>query len=299
MSTPITTGNHPRAHVPMVNKWFGIGYDQYLQWKELFDQEKVSSGAREEDVLLNGFGNLMVKSQGSPVKYVGHQQGYIATYIHVAYALGFIVTYEELRDNLYPQVAKSRAQALGISRRLTKETVAADVYNNAFDSDFTGGDGVELISSSHVTDNGNQSNLISQDFSESAVEDMIIQIMGTKDNIGQTIKLMPKSLHIPRQLKFEACRVLNSTLQNDTANNATNAVKDLYDLKPYVNHFFDDEDAWFMRTTCPNGMKMFQRDGYNLKYDNDFPTKNALADTYDRYSFMWSDFRGISGSAGI
>lgn len=298
----ITTGNHPKALWPGVKAWFGQGYGMHPEeYLELF--EKVDSQKNyEEDVQLTGFGLAGVKGEGSPVTYTTQTQGWLARYVHVAYSLGYIVTYEELKDGLYAQVSRGRAKALGFSMRQTKENVAANVYNRAFNSSYAGGDGTELCSTSHSTQNGNQSNhlTVAADMSEAAIEDMIIQIMGATDEKGLKISLMPMSLHVPRQLWFEANRILKSTLQNDTANNASNVLKATNALPQgiKVNHYFSDADAWFLRTNCPEGMKCYQRDKYDVKQDNDFDTDNAKTKSYDRYSFGWTDWRGVFGSPG-
>lgn len=298
----IATGNHPKALWPGVKAWFGVGYGEHPEeFRDLFDMD-TSSMNYEEDVETKGFGLMPIKEQGKATTYQGHTQGYISRYTHVAYSLGFIVTYEELKDNLYAKVANSRAKSLGFSKRQTKENVGANVYNRAFNASYLGGDGLELCSTLHTSNAGTWSNELnpSADISETALEDICIMIMGFTDTNGLKISLMAQSLHVPRQLWFEANRILKSTLQNDTANNSLNVLKSTNALPGgiKVNHYFTDSDAYFVRTNCMDGMKCYQRDSYDLKRDNDFDTDNAKAKTYDRYSFGWSDPRGVVGSAG-
>lgn len=302
MSAPIMTGNHPKALWPGVKAWFGVGYGEHPEeFRDIFDIE-TSSQAWEEDVEMKGFGLMPIKREGKSTTYSGQVQGYLSRYVHVAYSLGFIVTFEELLNNLYSKVSASRAKALGFSKRQTKENVAANVYNRAFNSSYVGGDGLELCSTLHTGDAGTWSNELdpSADISETALEDMSIQVMGFTDTKGNKINAMPQSLHVPRQLWFEANRILKSVLQNDTANNALNVLKSTNAIPGgiKVNHYFSDADAYFIRTNCPDGMKMYQRHSYDLKRDNDFDTDNAKAKTYDYYSVGWSDPRQVVGSAG-
>jgi len=298
----IFTGNHPKALWPGVKAWFGVGYGEHPEeYRDLFDIES-SGQAWEEDVMMKGFGLMPIKIEGMASTYQGQTQGYVSRYTHVAYSLGFIVTYEELKDNLYAKVAGSRAKALGFSKRQTKENVGANVYNRAFNASYLGGDGLELLSTLHVSTAGTWSNELypAADISETALEDLCIQIMGMTDENGLKIALQPMSLIVPRQLWFEANRILKSTLQNDSANNALNVLRSTNALPGgiKVNHYFTDPDAYFMRTNCPDGMKCYQRDSYDLMKDNDFETDNAKAKTYDRYSFGWSDPRSVVASAG-
>ena len=298
----IFTGNHPKALWPGVKAWFGVGYGEHPEeYRDLFDIES-SGQAWEEDVQMSGFGLMPVKAQGMSTTYTGHSQGYVSRYTHVAYSMGFIVTYEELKDNLYAKVAGSRAKALGFSKRQTKENIAANVYNRYATAGYTGGDGIVLLSASHTSSAGDWSNILAPaaDISEVALEDLCIQIMGATDDKGLKIALQPMSMHVPRQLWFEANRILKSTLTNDSANNALNVLRSTNALPGgiNVNHYFTDADAYFIRTNCPDGMKCYQRDSYDLMKDNDFDTDNAKAKTYDRYSFGWSDPRALYGSAG-
>jgi hypothetical protein len=298
----ITTGNHPKALWPGVKAWFGVGYGEHSEeYRDLFDVQ-TSDKHYEEDVQMKGFGLMPVKNEGSATTYTGQTQGYVSRYTHVAYSMGFIVTYEELKDNLYEKVAGSRAKALGFSKRQTKENVAANVYNRAFNSSYTGGDGEELCATDHPSAAGSQQNELTSaaDISEVALEDLLILVMGATDDAGLKIALMGQSLIVPRQLWFEANRILKSTLQNDSANNAINVLKSTGALPGgiKINHYLTDADAFFIRTNAPDAMKMYQRDGFDLKKDNDFDTDNAKAKTYDRYSVGWSDWRGVYASPG-
>ena len=236
--------------------------------------------------------------------YDGETQGVVTTYTHVAYALGYIVTFEELRDNLYKEVATRRARANAFSMRQTTELVAAIPYNTAFvTTSFTTGDGAALCSTAHVNaTGGTYSNALSPaaDLSETALEDLTIQIMGAQNDTGQLINLMPRSLHVSRQEWFNANRILGSVLQNDTANNAINVLKatNAFPEGIKMNHYFTSAHPWFIRTNCPEGMTFFWRDEPMFDQDNDFDTKNAKAASYMRFSVGCTDPRGIYGSNG-
>lgn len=298
----ITTGSHPKALWPGVKAWFGRSYDEHkVEFTDLFDMEG-SERQYEEDVQVTGFGLAPVKAQGTSVYYDSEQQGIIQRYTHVAYALGYIVTKEEQDDNLYEVVSKRRAEALAYSMRQTKETVAANVYNRAFNTNYTFGDGKALAVSDHPTLYGNQSNVltVAADISETAIEDLTIQIMQALGPRGLKISLMPQSLIVPPTLWYEANRILKSVLQNDTANNAVNVLKaeNVFPKGIKLNHYLTDVDAWFIRTNAPRGMVGYDRNPLEFTQDNDFDTSNAKAKCYERYSFGNTDFRGIYASPG-
>lgn len=304
MAGVINTSTHPKLLWPGVHAIWGQVYNEHaVEYTDLYDVQD-SDKAYEQDVQVTGFGLAPVKGQGAPVSYDSELQGIISTYQHIAYSLGYIVTYEELRDNLYEEVSMRRAKANAFSINQTIENVGAFLYNNAFSSTyFTTGDGQALVSTTHTNASGGTfSNALSPaaDLSEAALEDLCIQIMGTQNDRGLLINIMPESLHIPRQEWYNANRILKSVLQSNTANNNINVLNatNAFPKGIKMNHYFSAPHAWFVRTNCPNGMTMFWRDRPMFDQDNDFDTKNAKAATYMRFSVGCTDPRGIFGSNG-
>jgi hypothetical protein len=303
MAGVIMTSNHPKALWPGIDAWYGRMYKQHqTQYTDLFET-KQSDKAYEEQVMVTGFGVAPVKAQGAGVIYDSEVQGPVTRYTNVAYALGYIVTYEELQDDLYVAVSQTRSGALANSMRQTKERVGAGILNRGFNSSYTGGDGVELFSDSHPNvSGGTYSNVLSTsaDLSEAAIEDMVIQISNATDDRGLKIALNSKSLHVSTSNMFEATRILESVYQTGTADNDINAVKAMGSLPMgvKVNNYFTAPNAWFIRTDCPNGLVHFERNEMAFTQDNDFNTMNAMAKAYERYAFGWTDPRGVYGSEG-
>lgn len=304
MAGTIMTGNHPKALWPGVKAWWGRTYNEHsVEYTDLFDMDS-SSKNYEEDVQVTGFGLAPVKQESGAISYDSESQGFTKRYSHVAYALGFIVSYEEFKDNLYEVVGKRRGQANAFSQRQTKETVAAQVYNRCVSGSYLGGDGVALLSASHPGKGGTWSNMLSTaaDLSESALEDICIQIAGATNDRGLKIAIQPQKLIIHKQDMFEAARILKSLNQSGTANNDINALRvmNMFPGGVVVNHYLAETgtDAWFIRTNCPRGMIGYDRDSLPLTRENDFDTMNLKAMSYERYSFGWTDPRGLYGSAG-
>lgn len=298
----ITTGNHPKALWPGVKRWWGRSYDEHpVEWKELFDTD-TSDQAYEEDVELTGFGLAPVKSEGDSVSYDSEIQGATKRYTHVAYGLGWICTEEEYEDSKYAVVSKQRTKALAFSMRQTEEIVAANVYNRAFNASFTGADGKELLATDHPSLAGAWSNelAVAADMSEAAIEDLLVQIMEARNSRGLNISLIGQKLIIPPALSFEATRILKSTLQNDSANNAVNALKasGMLPKGHATNHYLTDRDAWFIRTNAPAGLTRYSRVETTFSADSDFDTGNRKAKARARYSVGWTDPRGLFGSPG-
>jgi len=156
----ITRSNHPDALWPGVKLWFGKEYKKFPRiWSEFFDKD-TSDKAWEYLIEATGFGLAPVKMEGASIAYDSDQQGYKNTATHVVYGLGYIVTREELEDDLYREVSETRASSLAFSMSTTAEIVHANYLNRGF-STTTVGDGVALFSTAHPTLSGNQANTLS------------------------------------------------------------------------------------------------------------------------------------------
>jgi hypothetical protein len=304
MSGLFTTGSAPKRLLPGVEGWFGNTYNQYPQeYKEIF--ETMSSSKNYEEIVgLVGMGLAVPKEQGGPVEYASPRQGFTSRFVHVNYGIGFVITQEALDDDQYAMsMAKMGAEKLAWSMNQTKETIAANVLNNATSGSYLGGDGVALLSTSHPlygASGGTFSNKLSTDadFSEASFEQALIDIGGFVDDAGMKIAVLGQKLHIPRQIEFNVRRVLMSELRVGTADNDINASKGRLPGGYGVNHYLTDANAWFITTNCPYGMIHFERSPYAITSDNDFDTDNAKFKVQERYSFGWADPRGIYGTTG-
>lgn len=297
MAGVINTGSNPKALWPGIYSWWGINYKEHgLECKDLFDF-KSSTKAYEEMVEYIGFGLAPEKQQGASVSYDTARQGNIDRFTNLTYGLGFIITEEEMEDNQYEKLVMDRTARLAMSARTTKEIVAANIYNRATSGSFLFGDGQPLGSASHPTDAGVQSNILSAaaDLSEASLEDMVIQIDAAKDARGLEVAFKPLSLHIHPSEQFNAERILGSVLQNDTANNAVNAIGSNRYLPGgwKLNHYFDDSDQWFIRTDATDGMTFFQRRELTFSEDNDFDTNNMKYKFTERFVPGNGDWRAI------
>ena len=291
-----------KALWPGVNAWYGKAYKDYSEeWSALFEKN-TSKKAFEEDVGLSSFGLAVVKSEGSPVTFDSERQGFTTRYSHVVYALGFIITREIFEDDQYDIVGQKKAKALARSMRQTKEIVGANIYNRAFTSGYTGGDGSILCVSSHPNvAGGTWSNVIATaaDLSEAAIEQACIDIAAFRDDRGLLIAAKPRKLVIPPSQQFEATRILKTEGQAFSADNTVNAIKTMGVIpEVVVNHYLTDSDAWFILTDIQDGMKYWERRGDAFDMDNDWDTENAKFKASARYSFGWTDPRCIYGSSG-
>jgi len=287
---------------PGLNALFGLEYKNYAnEHSQVFDTEN-SDRAFEEEVMLSGFANAGVKPEGSAVNYDAAQETFTARYTHETLALAFSITEEAIEDNLYDRLASRYTKALARSMANAKQVKAANVLNRAFNSSYTGGDGLELCSTAHIIVSGTEQNELSTaaDLNETSLEQAMIDIAALTDERGLKIAAQGRKMIVPSALQFTAERLLKSVGRTGTADNDINAVVSM-GMVPQgyvVNHYLTDTDAWFLKTDVPNGLKHFVRAPIKTAMEGDFDTGNVRYKARERYSFGWSDWRGIFGSPG-
>lgn len=287
-----------------LNAVFGKNYKRHPEiYRKLFEVV-TSRKAFEEEVMNVGLGLAGEKAEGAAVAYDSGADSYTARYNHKTYALAFAITEEAEEDGLYGSLGARYSKALARSMQETKEINGHSVYNNGFTAGaFAGGDGVALLSASHpLFAGGLLSNVLATpaDLSEAALEDAAIQIAAWTDDRGLQLNVMPKGLVIPTALQFVAARLLQSSGRPGTPDNDVNAINRLrmFSAAPVVSPYLTDSDAWFVQTDADDALKHFVRKKIARGMEGDFETGNCRYKARERYSFGWSDWRGLFGSAG-
>ena len=289
--------------LPGLNALFGMEYQRYgEEHKEIYESE-TSERSFEEETKLSGFGNAPVKGEGSAISYDNAQEAWTARYNHETIALGFSLTEEAVEDNLYDTLSARYTKALARAMAYTKQVKAANVLNNGFSGGPTGGDGKTLFATDHpLVSGGANSNTqaVAADLNETSLENAVIQIAAWTDERGLLIAAKPRKLVIPPSLQFVATRLLETDQRVGTADNDINALKNNGAIPEgyAINHFLTDNDAYFLTTDVPNGMKHFERTALTTSMDGDFDTGNVRYKARERYSFGWSDPLGMWGSQG-
>ena len=285
---------------PGLNALFGLEYKNYAdEWSEIFETE-TSDRAFEEEVMLAGFSNAAVKAEGQGVTFDDAQETFTARYTNETIALAFAITEEAIEDNLYDRLASRYTKALARSMASTKNIKGAAVLNNAFDSNFAGGDGKELCATDHPTLAGTVSNELTTaaELNETSLEQSLIDIAAFTDERGLKIAAQGVKLVIPSALQFTADRLMNSAGRVGTADNDINAIRNMGMIPQgyTVNHYLTSAKKFFIMTDVPNGLKHFNRSPIKTSMEGDFDTGNVRYKARERYVFGFSDPRGIFGS---
>jgi hypothetical protein len=288
--------------LPGLNALFGLEYAKYENEHSEFYETETSERSFEEEVKLSGFGAAPVKPEGSAITYDNAQDSFTARYNHETVAMGFSITEEAMEDNLYDSLSARYTKALARGMAYTKQVKAASLLNTGFTT-FQSGDGVTLFNASHPTvAGGNNANrpTVDADLNETSLEQAVIDIAAYKDERGLLIAARPRKLIVPPSLMFVATRLLQTENRVGTADNDLNALRTNGSIPDgyRVNHYLTDNDAWFLTTDVPNGMKHFVRVAMSTSMDGDFDTGNVRYKARERYSFGVSDPLGIYGSQG-
>lgn len=288
--------------LPGLNALFGLEYAKYEnEHAEIYETE-TSERSFEEEVKLSGFGAAPVKPEGSAITYDNAQESFVTRYNHETVAMGFSITEEAMEDNLYDSLSARYTKALARAMAYTKQVKAASLLNTGFTT-FTSGDGVTLFNSAHPTvAGGNNRNRpsVDADLNETSLEQAVIDIAAYVDERGLLIAARPRKLIVPPSLMFVATRLLQTENRPATADNDINALRTNGSIPEgyRVNHYLTDNDAWFLTTDIPNGMKHFVRTAMTTSMDGDFDTGNVRYKARERYSFGVSDPLAMYGSPG-
>jgi hypothetical protein len=291
--------------LPGLNALFGMEYKRYgEEHKEIYETES-SDRSFEEETKLSGFGAAPVKSEGAAIAYDNAQEAWTARYVHETIAMGFSITEEAMEDNLYDSLSARYTKALARAMAYTKQVKAAYILNKGFTGtgNPTYGDGQVLFSTAHpLVSGGTNSNrpTVGADLNETSLEAAVIQIAAWTDERGLLIAAKPRKLIVPPSLQFVATRLLETVQRVGTADNDINALKNNGSIPEgyAMNHFLTDNNAWFLTTDVPNGLKHFVRMPMNTSMDGDFDTGNVRYKARERYSFGVSDPLGMFGSPG-
>jgi len=305
MAAPMRSTDFRSIVEPILNECFDGVYDQRAdEWSRVFtEQEGIPRNYHEEPVLY-GFGAAPQLPDGTPVSY---QQGgvlFLKRYVYAVYGLAFALTKVLVEDGDHIRIGQVYARHLAQSLIETKETLSANVLNNAFTGGATaGGDGVALISTAHPIVSGTFSNQLATaaNLSQTSLEQMLIQIRQAVDNNGKKIRLVPRQLVVAPGNVFQAEVLLKSVLRAGNANNDINPVKSigLLDEGAAVLSRLSSPTAWWVQTDAPEGMKLLMRRRLEKTMEGDFETDSMRYKATERYDVGFTDPRAVYGTAGV
>ena len=234
------------------------------------------------------------------VSEVSFDQMYKTTFTHVEYPVDFWVERKTIDDNQQGDVIMA-AQRIGDAAAVFREQKGASVFNNAFSTDYLGGDGDALCSDSHA--HSPQKTGVTQDnkftlaLSKANIRTVREAMMAFTDDNGNKMAVTPDMILVPPSLEDDALEIVGSALDPNTANNTINPQFGRF--KVQVWHYLTDSTAWFMIDSglMKQSLFWFDRTPFSVKLrDGDDRTLKAYWRAYQRFSYGFSDWRWIAGS---
>ena len=304
MATPMRSTDFRSIVEPILNEAFDGVYDQRSdEWKQVFREERGIPRNYHEEPVLFGFGAAPELPDGTAVTYQSGGVLFIKRYQYKVYGLAFALTKVLVEDGDHIRIGQTYAKHLAQSLVETKETLAANVLNRAFNGAYAGGDGKSLVATDHPIINGTFSNQLATAaaLSQTSLEQILIQVRNAVDNNGKRIRLNPTKLVVSPSNVFQAEVLLKSVLRTGTGNNDINPVKSMGLLSGGQANLsrLTSTTAWWVETDAPEGLKLMMRRPLEKSMEGDFETDSMRFKSTERYDLGWTDPRAVYGTAGV
>ncbi len=304
MATPMRSTDFRSVVEPILNEVFDGVYQQRAdEWNMVFREQKGIPRNYHEEPVLYGFGAAPELPDGMAVTYQSGGVLFLQRYLYKVYGLAFSLTKVLVEDGDHIRIGQTYAKHLAQSLIETKETLGANILNRAFNAAYPGGDGVALVANNHPIVNGTFSNLLTTPaaLSQTSLEQLLIQIRNAVDNNGKRIRLTPKKIVTGPSNVFQAEVLLKSVLRTGTADNDINPVKSMGLLSEGQANLsrITSTTAWWIQTDAPEGLKLMMRRPLEKSMEGDFETDSMRYKATERYTFGWTDPRGVFGTPGV
>ena len=219
-----------------------------------FTNARSTSKYQVTDQNMTMFGSMVLKPEGQNITYDDWIIGNQVVYTPVRKALGYRITDEMRKNDLYGQVDRLEGGLLD-SALDDQEITAHLILNNGFgttDADgfkAAGFDGLALFSTAHTRLDGgsNQRNRPSTDvdIGVTALQNAVVDIGNCVNHRGRPVLCRPKLLIVNPEDQFTAREILQSEYKPGTANNEINALR-AEGISFMVDHYISSADDWFL-----------------------------------------------------
>jgi hypothetical protein len=283
----------------------GRNYTQRPSIGEEIFTVKDSTQYREHTLTMGAGGLFETRDEGQPTNYVTYNEGFLETYTYVTYSSGFRITQVQYLNDLYGTMEDNAAE-LGRMAVVSKETILANHFNNAFSGSFLGADGASLCSVSHLLEDGTTvrnkpATNSDMDFSTTGLEQGLVDFRDQRDGGNKRLQFMPEVVLTSGGIiggVFDPQRTLGSTNAPDNDTNAINPVK-TYGLSHKIWDYLSNTDDWFiLAPKAEHKLLNFIRIPFYSEHLYDFDTDDVKVKGVFGESSGWGDWRGIWGTSG-
>lgn len=274
---------------------------EYTAFCNIRDTKK----ATVTDFKLSDFGPMRFKGEGENITYDDPLFGQTIAYSPVRFALGYKITDEMVKHELYGQVEKFE-RALMASAIDLQETTAALLFNNGFGTtdadgfDATGFDGLQTFSTAHTRLDGGavirNRPSTDVDLSVTGLQNAIVDFDNLVNDRGRPQKVEPRLLIINPEDVFTAREILQSEYKPGTANNEINALR-AENLSFMKSHYLSDADAWFVLGDQHN-LQFIWEDRPRGGMEEDFDAEVIKRKVVEGLFVGHGEWRGCWGTSG-
>jgi hypothetical protein len=305
LGAPNRRAHHPSFMEEGLRKIFADFYPRYDSGalEEIYNVTG-SEKQQETDVIHSDLGTALPKSEGASVTFDAMQEVYSKVFTHVTYALGVEFTEEAIEDNLYLSLMKRAGRALARAMAYTRQVQAFDIFNDLTKNVYAAnGTDYQLLETAHfLLYGGTWANRpdTATGLSQEALEERLqAWTIGMLDHRGLKMDTRPAVLMVGASDEMLAHRILNSNLRAQSADNDTNPVKDLRNLRLFVNPHLTDDGRWFLIGPKSDvALTQFDRVKYQIKKYDSGDSGNMKARARMRISHGAAHVYGIMGSPG-
>ena len=217
------------------------------QYSRIFNV-RTQDDLYDDEAKMAGFGGSVEIPEGGDVTYDEAISPVTRRYNLAKRGLGYKVTDKLWRFDRYGQVNKLEGSLMRADKHDT-EQFAFGLLNSATATTVaTGFDGLALSSTAHTrmdggATQGNRPSSLAA-LSLTALEDAVIAFTKLVDDRGRPYISRPKDLIVPLDLVLVAQEILGSAMNPNTANNATNALRDKFSLNVIATPYITSTTFW-------------------------------------------------------
>ena len=288
-----------------INKIFFDNYIPYeTEYDKLVSPQKAPAGNHYTEAELSPLGALQEIPEGNAITFDLPVEGHEKTIYYTQYGLGFQITKQMLRDDLFGNFKKMPAK-LAKSAAYKRETEFFELYNTAFVATYhTAWDGLALCSSSHATlksidtiDNEGTAAALSETTLQAAFE----YYDNLKDEAGMPINMTPWKLVTSVSNRWLVGRLQKQQYNIGSGNRdllTTNAANGFVNSwEPHLSRHFVDGNRWFL-VAKEHDMRFYWKEEAQMESADDFYTSNALFKVIMEFACFSMDYKGVYGNSG-
>jgi hypothetical protein len=245
---------------------------------------------------LSSYGLFSITGESELAPKDSASQTFKQNYSVIKYSKSIGISQEMIDDDRYDMISKM-VKGLARAAKETQLVTALNLINNASGTT-TSWDGVSLLSASHPTQVGNQSNSLgATDLSYTALATGEQLFRKFKDDRGKRLLIRPRILLVAEDNRQNALELVQSPYKAGTANNNINALGADGGLTVVSSPYLTSATDWFLLSDpMDHGLRIIDRQSVTTKTHEDTLASTLYYVSNYRQAVGVDEWRGIAGS---